>query len=85
MSTINARPYIVKQTPKDSLIFPVISEMFRLEIAMSGNEKHRFTFFDAAKLPVFCKIEHRIEQKSKIPFRFRLGNLNYVNMLENKE
>lgn len=41
--------------------------------------------FDVSKLPFFCKIEHKIEAKSKIPFRFRIGDLNYVNMLENKK
>lgn len=40
--------------------------------------------FDANHLPLFCKIEHQIEKTSKIAFRFRLGDLNYVNMLENK-
>lgn len=43
-----------------------------------------FNRFDANKLPLFCKIEHQIEKSSKIAFRFRLGDLNYVNMLENK-
>lgn len=41
--------------------------------------------FDNKMLPFFCKIEHKIESKSKIAFRFRLGDLNYVNMLENKK
>jgi hypothetical protein len=40
--------------------------------------------FNAHHLPLFCKIEHQIEKSSKIAFRFRLGDLNYVNMLENK-
>lgn len=40
--------------------------------------------FNASNLPFFCKIEHKIETGSKIAFRFRLGDLNYVNMLENK-
>lgn len=41
----------------------------------------------SSKLPTafFCLIEHKIEKKSQIPFRFRLGSLNYVNKLENKE
>lgn len=40
--------------------------------------------FNASALPFFCKVEHKIESNSKIAFRFRLGDLNYVNMLENK-
>lgn len=38
----------------------------------------------ASDLPVFCKAEHYIQQKSGIPFRFRLGSLDYVNALEGK-
>ncbi|MFZ1704142.1 MAG: hypothetical protein WAT79_07335 [Saprospiraceae bacterium] len=33
----------------------------------------------------FCKIENKIEKQSNVPFRFRLGNLDYVNRLENKK
>jgi hypothetical protein len=40
--------------------------------------------FSEKSLPFFCKVEHNIEKESKIQFRFRLGELNYVNMLENK-
>ena len=40
--------------------------------------------FSIATLPFFCKIEHKIESNSNIAFRFRIGDLNYVNMLENK-
>jgi len=42
------------------------------------------TPFNISALPFFCKIEHKIESNSNIAFRFRLGDLNYVNMLENK-
>ncbi len=35
-------------------------------------------------LPFFCKIEDKIEKNSKIPFKMRLGSLNYVDFLENK-
>ena len=33
---------------------------------------------------LFCKIEEKIEIKSKVPVRFRLGSLDYVNRLEQK-
>ena len=32
----------------------------------------------------FCRLELQQEKKSKVPFRFRLGNLDYVNYLEGK-
>lgn len=37
------------------------------------------------KKPFFCAIEDRIEKRSAVPFRFRLGSLDYVNILENKK
>lgn len=33
----------------------------------------------------FCRVESKIEKKSNVGFRFRLGSLDYVNMLENKK
>lgn len=35
-------------------------------------------------LPIFCRIEHLMQQKSGIAFRFRLGSLDYVDALEGK-
>ncbi|RMF22786.1 MAG: hypothetical protein D6765_13905, partial [Bacteroidetes bacterium] len=33
----------------------------------------------------FCRIEARIEKKARMPLRFRLGSLDYVNQLEGKD
>ena len=35
-------------------------------------------------LPIFCRAEHLIQKQSGIPFRFRLGSVDYVNALEGK-
>lgn len=40
--------------------------------------------FSAEHLPFFCKIEYRIESQYKIPFKFRLGDVQYVDELEGK-
>jgi hypothetical protein len=72
---------------KDSLHFDSLlsTQSFKPSFNVPKSSKLRLNNFDASTLPVFCKIEHKIETVSKIAFRFRLGELNYVNMLENKQ
>ena len=72
---------------KDSVRFDSLLSTLSFKPSFNLPQSSKFTTnsFDASTLPVFCKIEHKIESVSKIAFRFRLGELNYVNMLENKQ
>ena len=47
-------------------------------------QNQSFTQPYANMLPLFCKIEYNFEKSSKINLRVRLGDLSYVNKLENK-
>ena len=41
-------------------------------------------FSTQSPTPFFCKIELQIEKAAKIPFKFRIGDIRYVDYLENK-
>ena len=58
--------------------------MFKPNVSVLSYHSAFYKKFNSSVLPFFCKIEHKIETGSKIAFRFRIGDLNYVNMLENK-
>ena len=38
--------------------------------------------FMYSRLGFFCKAEHKIQKKTLIPIKIRLGTLDYVNLLE---
>jgi len=40
--------------------------------------------FQKEELPIFCKMEFLIHQKSQFPVKIRLGDIQYVDMLESK-
>jgi len=55
----------------------------------NNNSKLKFTvlkpnLFSKQELPIFCKMEFLIKQNSHIPVKIRLGDIEYVDMLESK-
>jgi hypothetical protein len=40
--------------------------------------------YSVASLPFFCKLEVHLERAVKIPIKFRLGDVQYVDRLEGK-
>ena len=42
-------------------------------------------FYQIQSLPFFCKMEAKWDKKLNIPFRFRLGSVDYVDEMEGKK
>ncbi|MBP6810596.1 MAG: hypothetical protein KA138_03720 [Saprospiraceae bacterium] len=40
--------------------------------------------WSSKELPFFCKIEHNWGKKARLPLKFRLGSVEYVDWLEGK-
>ena len=40
--------------------------------------------FNVETLPFFCKIEHQMGLNKKLPLKFRLGDVQYVDEMEGK-
>ena len=62
--------------PRSSLLRPPNFSLLRLN-AVDGN-------YYPDHLGFFCKKELSIEKATRLPLRFRLGSLDYVNKLEGK-
>ncbi len=90
MSGFTQAPLPGNSLPKDE----ELSALFRPMLDNNSVNQHSPHRMQKKELPgihlpmpaaFFCRMEHTIEKRSRIPFRFRLGALNYVNKLENKE
>lgn len=75
---------LVAQQAKDSINIKKISllkgaekPVFKLSSAIPAN-------YAVQHLPFFCDKESRLEKWTKIPFRFRLGSVEYCDKMEGK-
>lgn len=76
-----------KPVAKKAKTIELTSKLDRLYIfdkpTNQSNIKQR-TIFEVDKLPIFCKIEHKLAKSSNVNVMMRLGSLDYVNKLEGK-
>ena len=70
---------LLERVPKESSGFQFLSQV------RSANYYTVHSIPTVNHLPgLFCKMEYKIETKSKLAPRFRLGSLNYANWMEGK-
>ncbi len=72
------------QTHSDSLVHQkfLFSEQTKLALRMPAAVISQN--FTTKNLPFFCDKEYKLEKITKIPFRFRLGSVEYCNKMEGK-
>lgn len=71
---------------KEKLLFPRLfldTSYFITNNSNSIDGKIR-NFFSVEKLPIFCKIEHKMSMNARLPVKIRLGSIDYVDKMEGK-
>ncbi len=87
---ITCNLYIVAQVEKKLIAYPAIlvnsgKQPVNIPFQFTSNplQPVRPDFYNK-QLGFFCRQEWKIEKSARIPFRFRLGSIDYVNKMEGK-
>lgn len=79
------------QTPSESLFGPISLPILKKATVLAKNSKTIGTTSQAMPLvyaykdlALFCKLEVQLEKVVKLPVKFRLGSVDYVDWLEGK-
>jgi hypothetical protein len=76
----------VKKNIKNFSVFPVSDsiQVATPKLANTYPSLHPVAYQFDNKLGIICRKEYQLEKKTGIPFRLRLGSLEYVNRMEGK-
>ncbi|MFN0175813.1 MAG: hypothetical protein ACKVU0_14265 [Saprospiraceae bacterium] len=74
-----------KDRPSDALLFmPKPKNLSQKNKAMTVLNPVFLPKWTSEELPFFCRIEHNWGKKARLPLKFRLGSVEYVDWLEGK-
>lgn len=82
-------PELKSQTKQDSIPDRILPKLF-IQSYQKDDQTNKLIQLPIKKnvtidkMPLFCKMEELLFASSKIPVRFRLGTLDYVDKLEGK-
>jgi hypothetical protein len=82
------KPLIVFEKKRDTTV-PALTIAIPTFSTINTNTPQVITpsvsvMFSANNLPFFCKIEHTMAKGQKLPLKFRLGSVEYVDEMEGK-
>lgn len=84
-----SKKYFSLETIAENVVLPIIP--LRIPVSVYPSEviipqvKTNLPVFCNSDLPFFCRMEVKMEQKFKMPIKFRLGEVQYTERLEGKQ
>jgi len=83
LSTLSAQIQSIPQKDSTEIIFPELRALPLNNIFLPQKNKLSFPQ-PITQWGTVCKLEFQLEKKLKMPLKFRLGTLEYVDRLEGK-
>jgi len=73
---------LVPKKEETNKSFPSLNSILQSDFNIQNNSVP--SIYSYKDLAFFCRMEVKIEKSAKVPFKFRLGDVRYVDYLEQK-
>jgi len=72
----------LSEDKKETVKYPSLNSILQSDSKIHGQSIP--SIYSYKDLAFFCRMEVKIEKSAKVPFKFRLGDVKYVDYLEQK-